>query len=298
MGSVGAHLGPGWQEHADPAWLAGWEPRRFELAGGTTEVVAMGAGAPLLLVPPLPGFKEAYLACARPLAARFRVVTFDLRARFDGRARWAALLDDLDRVAAAWAPGAAGVVGHSLGGALAQRWAARHPGRVRALVLSSSFARVPAARGHRWARYVEQPLVLAGLRWLPAGAALALGRRLAARGGWVLDPRCEGPVLALMRHGIRHVSLRLALDRVRLAFEYDGRAELPRLAAPALILVGERESAPALAAAAELERLIPGAERRVSPGAGHLHPLSHPEWFARAIAEFALPRLGGAAGAP
>ena len=60
----------GWRRHADPAWLPGWEPAPFELEGGSTEVVVMGEGPTLVLLPPLPGFKESWVACAAPLAGR------------------------------------------------------------------------------------------------------------------------------------------------------------------------------------------------------------------------------------
>jgi len=62
------------------------------------------------------------------------------------------------------------------------------------------------------------------------------------------------------------------------------RSDLPRLGCPALVIVGERESESFRGAAAELARLIPRARLEVSPGAGHLHPLSNAEWFAATIA--------------
>ena len=70
---------------------------------------------------------------------------------------------------------------------------------------------------------------------------------------------------------------------MRLAFAHDARAELRHLACPALVLVGERESLFHRHAADELAGLIPGARLAVSPGAGHLHPLSNAEWFAETI---------------
>src|SRR5262245_25028125 len=123
MRSIGARLDVGWRRAADPAWLEGWEEREFELSGGFTRLVVMGEGPPLVLVPPLPGFKEAFVACARLLARRFRVVTYDLRAVFDGRPPWEALLDDLRRVTEAVKPGLLAIAGQSVGGALAQGFA-------------------------------------------------------------------------------------------------------------------------------------------------------------------------------
>jgi len=280
---IGTHLPDGWQRTVDPAWLEGWHAQPFPLAGGTTEVVAMGEGPPLLLLPPLPGFKEAWIGVAHLFARRFRVVTFDLRARFDGPPSWHEWLEDLARVADAFAPGEAIVMGHSMGGALAQRWTLARPERVRALVLSSSFARVGGTRGQWRKRYVEQTLVLASQRWLPEGFAAPMARRLAARGAWVYDAHCDEHVLAFVRRGIRGVPLALAGQRVRLAFAHDTRADLPRVTAPTLLAVGEREARWAREATDELARLIPDAEVRVSPDVAHLHLLSSPAWLADTV---------------
>lgn len=286
---IAIRLGEGWRSAA-PQWSATWHPRPFALAGGVTDVVEMGEGPTLLLLPPLPGFKEAWAPCATLLARRFRVVTFDLRERFTGRPSWDALLEDLERIADTLAPGAAVVVGHSLGGALAQRWALAHPDRVSALVLSSAFARVTTPPGDALARFVAQPLVLASQRWLPDALAVPLGRKLARARAWVYDPGCDDAVLALVRCGIRSVSPALALARVRLAFAHDLRAELPRLRVPTLLVVGERETAFARRATDELARLIPGAEVRVSPLAAHLHPLSSAGWLAETLTNWLEPR--------
>jgi len=272
-----------WRETVDPEWLVGWQPRPIALAGGSTEVVVMGEGPTLLLLPPLPGFKEAFVGVAARLARSHRVVTYDLRARFNGRPSWEALLADLERVAAAHAPGSASVIGHSLGGALAQRWALTYPERVEALVLSSSFAHVRTPAGHWRRRFLEQPLVLAGQRWLPERLARPLARRLAARRAWVYDPSCDQRVLDFVRCGIRALPIRLATQSVRLATAHDTRGVLSSWRGPTLLLRGEREAGWMTEAEEELARLLPHAERRVAPGVSHLHPLSSPAWFVSTV---------------
>ena len=286
---MGARFPEGWRARMPAAWLEGWSPQRFDLGDGTTEVVVMGEGPTLLLLPPLPGFKEGFLALARPLARRYRVVTFDLRARFTGPPSWEVLMDDLERVADAFAPGASVVFGHSLGSALAMRWATRRPERVSALVLSSPFARTRAPGIHSWKRWVEQPFVLATLRWLPEPWARRLAMSYARRRAWVFDAACQGAVLDLVGHGIRHMPIGVARQCVRLAFAHDLRAMLPRITAPTLLVVGEHETAWARAAEAEVASFLPRAERVVSPQAAHLHPLSAPEF----LAERALAWLAG-----
>ena len=249
--------------------------------------------ATLLMLPPLPGYKEAWVGVAWRLARRFRVITYDQRARFAGAPSWEILLADLERLADALAPGPAAVVGHSLGGALAQRWALARPERIAGLVLSSSFARVGSTRGHWRTRYLEQSLVLASQRWLPEGLAVPLARRLAARGRWVYDAHCDARILAFVRHAIRRVPVAVARRSVRLAFAHDTRAELPRLVCPPLLVVGERETPWARAATDELARLIPRAQARTSPGVAHLHPLSGAAWLAEIVGEWltGVPRV-------
>src|SRR5262249_22266438 len=189
----GARFPEGWQALVPPEWLEGWSPPPLPLDGGVTDVVTIGDGPPLLLMPPLPGYKEAFLLLARRLARARRVVTFDLRASFAGPPSWEALVADVERIADAFAPGAAPVMGHSLGGALAMQWALKRPERVSALVLSSPFARTNAPSSVSWKRWVEQPIVLSSLRWLPDSWSRRLAVDYARRGAWVFDSGCQGP---------------------------------------------------------------------------------------------------------
>jgi 3-oxoadipate enol-lactonase len=288
---VGVGIDPGWRGCVDAAWLEGWSPQSFDLGDGVTEVVTMGQGPPLVLVPPLPGLKEAWLAVAAPLARRFRVVTFDVRCRFrESPPSWDVVLRDLERVLDAHAPGAAFVAGHSMGGALAQQWALARPERVRALVLSSSFTRVRNPLGNVYARFVEQPLVLASLRSLPPRAARPLARMLARHARWVFDARCDDRLLDFLRHCMRHTRADTVRTAVRLVMRHDTLARVGDIRVPTLVVVGEQESVFSRPASEELARLIPGAELRVSPQASHLHPLSSPEWFTRTVGDWLAAR--------
>ena len=289
---VGARLDPGWRTHVDPAWLEGWSPLAFDLGDGETDVVVMGEGPPLVLLAPLPGFKEAWLGVAARLARSFRVVTFDLRCRFPARPSWDAVLRDLERILDAHAPGAVVVVGHSLGGALAQQWALSRPERVRALVLSSSFTRLRNPAGNLYARFIEQPLVVASQRLLPPESARGLARLLARHGRWVYDDRCDDRLLDFIRHCMRYTDAATVRSAIALVVQHDTTASVASLRVPTLVLVGEKESVFSLPAAQELARLVPGAELRVSPGASHLHPLSSPEWLAETVEDWLRTHAG------
>lgn len=119
----------------------------FDNNGASVHYELVGSGPPLLMLAGLASDGASWGPLTPLLAGRFRLILIDNRG--SGRTRAAgelsvadmaddavALLDHLDI-------GTAGIVGHSLGGALSLILASRHPERVRRLVTMTTGAVTP-----------------------------------------------------------------------------------------------------------------------------------------------------------
>jgi len=147
--------------------------RWLERPWGRMRVLEAGRGEPLLIIHGLGGSGRYFERLATRVDDRFRIVAPDL-AGFGSSDKprigyeRAAHLEDLDAVAAELGDRSPIVAGHSLGGLFAALWAARRPGRVRALAIVAAPYPSPDER----VVWSHEPEVPAAARiTLPLGAA-------------------------------------------------------------------------------------------------------------------------------
>jgi 3-oxoadipate enol-lactonase len=191
-------------------------------------------------------------------------------------ANWAkALCDTLD----AKGIEKADILGHSIGGMVAQEFAITFPERVRKLVL---YATTPAFGG-KDPSFARQFLA-DRLAPLEAGVSMEeLARQsMTAMLGPTASPAAREEVIAAM------ASTPPAAYRatVTCLTTFDRRAELARITAPTLLLAGERDP---LAPPRTMQRMVeamPDAKLVVLPNAGHLAHLEYPAEFAAAVRAF------------
>jgi len=265
-------------------------------------VEAHGEGAPVVLSPGYCQTHENFRPQVEPLVrAGYRCVLWDYRghglsgAPHDpARYSMAQVVDDLGRVLDHAARGRRAVVGGlSFGGLASLHFTLARPERVRALLLVASGPgfKNPEAQA-RWEAQVDRiatRLEARGFEGYVDGRAAptAIGLRPEL-------PAAQAAGRAILAQDPRAV----ALFGRRVAGPVPGVIdELPKLAVPTLVLVGERD-ADYLRAAEVMAARIPGAKHVLVPGAGHVVNVEEAEAFNRALLEFlaGLPAEDRAAG--
>jgi pimeloyl-ACP methyl ester carboxylesterase len=256
-------------------------------------VEAHGEGPPVLFSCGYATTRENFRPQVAPLVdAGYRVLLWDYRGHGESDApddpdaySMDKVLDDMADVLDGLAPGRAAVLaGFSFGGLASLHFALRHPERVRALALLDTGPgfKNPEAQ-QRWLAQTEKTATILAERGFDGflasrGADTAVGRRREL-------PAARAAAAAIARQSVAGVAW---FGRRVSGLAPGCIDELPRIQAPALVLVGEEDEAFRRAAEVMAARL-PKATQVVVPGAGHVVTLEEPEAVDRALLEF----LGG-----
>ncbi len=168
------------------------------------------------------------------------------------------------------------IVGHSMGGGIAQRLAAKHPERVERLVLVASVhagTKEPWERARRrlWGMGIAGPLMERSRRAVRRIVRPAL-IQMASEPEWVTDEVVEEYAAPLARPGTARALVALAH-----AAHEEAPADLGCIKAPVLVISGAKDIVVAPAVGHEIASAIPGAHHVVLEGAGHLMPDEEPE---------------------
>ena len=170
------------------------------------------------------------------------------------------------------------LVGHSMGGLIAQEAYARFPGMVKALALC--FTSAAFVGGSDFTR----EFVAARLGPLDRGESMAdiAARVMPAMRGSKSDPAG----LAHAQRIMSEISPETYRKSVHLLTTFDRREQLPRIAVPALLVAGSDDRTAPAAIMERMAQKIPGAEYVLLEGCGHLGPMDQPDAFNAALARF------------
>lgn len=237
-----------------------------------------GEGEPLLLIMGLGADASKWELHLEEYRRRFRCLAVDNRGAGASSAppgpySTAQMADDHAALVRALGLDRVRVVGISMGGAIAQELALRHPELVERLVVVASWARCDpyATEVFRHMARVRAQVALADFAqlldlwiWSPAYVAVHLDELREARvprpGALVMaQPAFEAQCDACIGH--------------------DTVERLGLIRAPTLVTAGDADIFTPLRLAEQLHAGIPGSELRVFPGAGHAHHWEELETF-------------------
>jgi len=239
--------------------------------------VEQGEGEPLLLIMGLGAEADAWQPHLEAYRRRFRCFAVDNRGAGESSApagpySTAQLADDHAGLVRALSLGRVRVVGISMGGAIAQELALRHPDLVERLVVVASWARCDAYtaevfRSLAAARAALEPADFTRLLhlwiWSPgyvAGHAEELHAEQEAQ-----------PVRPMAQHAFE--------AQCAACIGHDVLDRLDEIRAPMLVTAGADDIFTPLRLAEELHGAVRGAELKVFRGAGHAHHWEHPDEF-------------------
>lgn len=251
--------------------------------GATLHAFKEGHGQPLLLVSGLSGSAAFWSDIAATLSRSFQVIRFDQRgigASTRGEAPCTIDLLAQDSLAVLDAAGIsrAVVLGHSMGGCIAQAIAKQAPGRLDGLILSASWLQpgryLNAVFGTRRAILACDPYAYAATsvlngyqpRWIEAN--------------WhIYDATIEvAPVSEHARTVTR--------ERLDALLAFDGSADIDALLMPVLVLGTRDDMVVPVYHQEALAAALPGCRRAIMETGGHLFPVSRPDAFTATVAEW------------
>ncbi len=247
-------------------------------------VEVSGQGRPLVILHGWGMHGGVWHEAVASLARDFEVHVVDLPGHGASRLSAEFTLDAVVDELSSRFSGQVDVLGWSLGGILAQHWAARAPAQVRRLVLVAStpcFAARPD-----WDCGMPQETLAQFAAELENNHAATLRRFIALQ---LRGSENERELLMMLRERLFSrgepdmAALRGGLEILR---DADLRAVLPRISQPTLAIAGERDKLTPPAASHHLAQAMPSARVVEVAGAAHAPFLSHPAIFVDLVKSF------------
>ena len=289
---AGALALPGWWwlRHQRSAVVRVWAPGVGDVVrAGPLRVRVFGTGETvILLLHGIIASGDSFGATYDGLGRSARVVVPDLLG-FGGSMDTAGPCDAAAHVAALDAALAAldldrqptTVVGHSMGGALALRWAAAHPDRTRAVVtFGAPLYRTRAEADQRMGAMGPMAVLLAGPGRVPQAVCAWTCRHRGIASWLAVGSRPDLPV-PIARSGVNHTwaSYSGSLDSlVRDGGWAPALHALDARRTPVVIANGAQDPVPVPSRSDELARQFLSVRSEIREHADHLLPLSEPGW--------------------
>lgn len=228
-----------------------------------------GEGRTLVMLHGLQGDASDFIGIVRGLRDSYRILTFDQRGsghsdKPGGEYSTALLADDTAALLEYLSIPKAHVWGVSMGGQLAQQLALRHPQRVDRLILGCT------TPGGKESRPADHELMAASYSIDNLSARERTLRQ--AKTGFTAQWLAEHPEVIdsmISRRKERPIDSTALESRRKAFYAHDCHADVPRIAAPTLVLTGDQDSVIPMENSRLLSELIPRARLEILRPAGH-----------------------------
>lgn len=256
---------------------------QLRLGGELVDVLRIGRGEPIVLVPGLAGSWKLVLPLARRLAKHFEVITYGLPGDRFPKVRpdrpyhpiynLGGHADDLANLIEQLGLEAPTVFGVSFGGAIALETAVEYPSRIGGLIVHGAESRFRSRLGGSIARRVLERYPL------PSNSAfvnqffnLLYGRKP--------EP---GSMVDFVIDRLWETDQKVMAQRLAQLEAFDVEDRLWRINVPTLVIAGSKDVIVPASRQRDLARNIAGASFETIEGAGHIGFLTHGGEVARAI---------------
>jgi len=220
------------------------------------------------------------------LGARYRCLAFDFRGHgasdaAPGGYDMASLCDEMAAFVAAAGGGPCHVLGHSMGGFVAQLLALRHPAFVRSLVLINTTADAETTVNALRYRALAAAARCVGFGWLAGPMAAGMLGRAYRRDPARVEDRAElRRTLAANRGPAALAAIAGVAGRTSI------HDRLDRIGVPTLVIGGAEDTVTRPVHSLRMAERIAGAELHVLPGVGHCATLEAPDQFNALVGRF------------
>lgn len=249
-----------------------------------------GDGKPLVLIAGLGYDRWMWHKMVPGLAEGAQVITFDNRGvgasdKPPGPYSAQMLADDTAGLLEALEIPRAAVMGHSMGGFIAQAMALQHPDKIDRLILSATnfggLNHIPAAPE---AMAVMTDLSVDPVERFRRGLVVSCAPGFAERNPQVIADWMARRAAHPVEPAAYQAQLAIGLSLLPAGACFEDR--LKQVQAPVLLLFGEHDQVVPPGNAELLARVLPDSQVRILPGAGHFFPIETPQAAVEAVLSF------------
>lgn len=265
---------------------------RINAGNLTIDYMEFGEGMPIIFIPGITEFKDAFQFQLAGLQNRYRAISYDLRQGLKRHSEYTLdlLVDDLHRFIQALNLSGAVICGHSFGGLIALQFAVRYPHMTKALVLVSAFAAPPADVSERFLTNISainHPFH----KSIGAKLKMHMTKLLAGGTPQALAMEYEVSAVRTIARQAEKTSQTTINQRLRIIQKTDLRPFLGGIQTPSLVIAGAKDRPYFLSSTQELYENIPDASLDVLEGGGHFCFLTRHDQFNAVLDEFLNERL-------